>query len=479
MSRRKAGRENPGGDGGAADLSPTKRATGETASMIAARELLLIPVAQSLSSSPKKAAPRAPSQIRYRTAFHTTIGDVLRARGWKETDSDLDWDIFWADATWIRDVYDHVHLETHQRVNHFRNHYELTRKDLLVKNLKRARRLLLKHGNSDEAAKYDFSPTTFNLPAEYSLFVEEFKKNPTTSWIMKPIAKSQGKGIFLFQKLSEISDWRNRHRSFSKQQDPDNGSSSNNTLVAESYVVQQYISNPYLVGGKKFDMRVYVLVTSYSPLTIYAYRSGFARFSTSRFSMSNSDLTDHHIHLTNVAIQKSAPKYDPSNGGKWSLRNLKLYMVAKCGEARANQLFNDMQLAIIRSLIAVRKVMINDKHSFELYGYDLLFDTSLKVWLLEVNAYPSLSANTPSDYKLKCDLLDDVLHVVDVENRLSGDEVQVGGFDLIYRNGLIRNDKACAIQSYLGCHNNRVEQLAAMEKQRQATKKATLAATAR
>ena len=48
----------------------------------------------------------------------------------------------------------------------------------------------------------------FYLQTEYHMFVEEFKKNPGQIWIMKPVAKSQGKGIFLFRKLKDIVDWK-------------------------------------------------------------------------------------------------------------------------------------------------------------------------------------------------------------------------------------------------------------------------------
>ena len=60
-----------------------------------------------------------------------------------------------------------------------------------------------------------------------------------------------------------------------------------------------------------------------------------------------------------------------------------------------------------------------------MYGYDLLFDSDLKVWLLEVNASPSLTADTDSDYEMKRVLLDDMFNVVDVEGKLTGKEVQV------------------------------------------------------
>lgn len=66
--------------------------------------------------------------IRYKTCLHNTIGDVLRARGWQEVkEGEGEWDFYWCDVAWMREHFDHLYLEEHQRVCHFRNHYELTR----------------------------------------------------------------------------------------------------------------------------------------------------------------------------------------------------------------------------------------------------------------------------------------------------------------------------------------------------------------
>lgn len=72
-------------------------------------------------------------------------------------------------------------------------------------------------------------------------------------------------------------------------------------------VVQRYIENPLLIGGYKFDLRLYVCVPSYRPLAIYLYRDGITRFATEKFSLDSID--DPFRHLTNFSLNKFGPGY--------------------------------------------------------------------------------------------------------------------------------------------------------------------------
>ena len=103
-------------------------------------------------------------------------------------------------------------------------------------------------------------------------------------------------------------------------------------LGKETYVISKYIDNPLLIGGKKFDLRMYILVTSYRPLKCYwylitltfiikssfklcltknfnylnRYRLGFARFCTVKYTSSANDIDNMFVHLTNVSYQKQS-----------------------------------------------------------------------------------------------------------------------------------------------------------------------------
>lgn len=184
--------------------------------------------------------PLGRPRVRFKCGFSGPVLDVLRCRpGWQQARNEEEWDFLWCDVSWLRENFDHVYLEEHVRICHFRNHYELSRKNYLVKNLKRFRKQLEREAGKLEAARCDFFPKTFELPLEYHLFVEEFRKKPGTTWIMKPVGRSQGKGIFLFRKLKDIFDWKMDGGRTNEQKDE---------TQIETYVVQRYIENPYLIG---------------------------------------------------------------------------------------------------------------------------------------------------------------------------------------------------------------------------------------
>jgi tubulin polyglutamylase TTLL6/13 len=73
--------------------------------------------------------------------------------------------------------------------------------------------------------------------------------------IVKPDQLSQGKGIFITNSIENID-------------------------LRELSVVQEYLNEPYLIDGLKFDMRIYVLVVSCDPLRIFIHKEGLVRFAT-------------------------------------------------------------------------------------------------------------------------------------------------------------------------------------------------------
>ncbi|EPY17626.1 tubulin tyrosine ligase [Strigomonas culicis] len=178
------------------------------------------------------------------------------------------------------------------------------------------------------------------------------------------------------------------------------------------FIVSKYIDNPLLIGGRKFDLRLYTLVTSFKPLVAYLHRDGFARFCATRYTSDCFSEEALGAHLTNVALQKGDAHYNTTHGGKWSFHNVFLYIQSRYGTYVAEGLMTSIEFLIYHSLKAMENVMYNDKHSFELYGYDILIDGNIRPHLIEVNASPSLSVTTTSDRLMKEEVLSDAMRLV-------------------------------------------------------------------
>uniref|UniRef100_A0A7S1SVZ6 Tubulin--tyrosine ligase-like protein 9 n=1 Tax=Tetraselmis chuii TaxID=63592 RepID=A0A7S1SVZ6_9CHLO len=379
---------------------------------------------------------------------------VMKARGWRETEGD-DWDFFYGDVAWIHENMTYSNgngfrCSDNQKVNHYPNHVELTQKDLMAKNLKRALKQAQKEGNQADVEGYGCFPMTFTLPSDASLMIRAYKEKGGV-WIFKPVRGLQGRGIFLVNKLSQIEEWLREQQAAKEREER-----------VYTVVAQQYIANPYLVGGKKFDMRIFALCLSFSPLKVYLYREGFCRFSNARFSLTKKDLANTQMHLTNHAVQKKDDKYSPTQTDlKWPIQCLKTWLLSHHGLENANRCFGRIQQLIIASLRSVQNTIINDRHCCEMYGYDVMIDSDLRPWLIEVNSSPALSASDQTDYDLKTRLVDDFFTCVDMEGRL-GKQVypRIGGFDLIVDNNQpVANSDWQGIPSGLGLHNDRIKAL--------------------
>ncbi|XP_036590345.1 tubulin polyglutamylase TTLL5 isoform X3 [Trichosurus vulpecula] len=319
------------------------------------------------------------------------VRSILTAHGFHEVHpSSTDYNLMWT-GSHLKPFLLRT-LSEMQKVNHFPRSYELTRKDRLYKNIIR-----MQHTHGFKA--FHILPQTFLLPAEYAEFCNSYSKD-RGPWIVKPVASSRGRGVYLINSPNQIS-------------------------LEENILVSRYINNPLLIDDFKFDVRLYVLVTSYDPLVIYLYEEGLARFATVRYDQGAKNIRNQFMHLTNYSVNKKSGDYvscdDPEvedYGNKWSMSAMLRYLKQEGKDTTA--LMAHVEDLIIKTIISAElaiatacKTFVPHRSScFELYGFDVLIDSTLKPWLLEVNLSPSLACDAPLDLKIKASMISDMFTVV-------------------------------------------------------------------
>jgi tubulin polyglutamylase TTLL4 len=216
-------------------------------------------------------------------------------------------------------------LREFQKVNHIPGSFQIGRKDRLSRNINH---MMIKHGKRE----FGFVPRTFLLPQDLSLFRQVWQKNGgKEKWIIKPPASARGSGIRVVHRWSQIPKKR-------------------------SVVVQRYIARPLLIHGAKFDLRLYVLVTSFNPLKIYMYSNGLVRFASVKYNDDINYLSDRFMHLTNYSINKYSASYTDNNcadsrsGHKWTLSSLWSYLEQE--NMNVSRIWAWIKIIIIKTMIA-------------------------------------------------------------------------------------------------------------------------------
>lgn len=279
----------------------------------------------------------------------------------------------------------------YQKVNHFPGAFNLGRKDKLWTNINR-------HMQCFSCHEFDIMPKTFILPRDAKLLKDKMMCDAQlVPVILKPPASARGTGIRV------VHRWSNVPRK-------------------TPLIVQTYIENPFLIKGSKFDLRLYVYVTSFDPLIVYYYEDGLVRFASVKYSKNLSSFNNRLMHLTNYTLNKMA-EHDENlpnkseTGVKWSLKKFWSYMTDL--DVDVEKLRTRIIDLIIKTFISCSEPVnqyVEQNLSFptvchELYGLDVVLDENLKPWLLEVNISPSLQTSSEIDVQVKTALSCDTLNL--------------------------------------------------------------------
>lgn len=341
---------------------------------------------------------------------YRVVSEIAKELQWKLTNEHNLWNIYWTDS--IMGVSFCLTMHRFQKINHFPGMMEISRKDKLARNLNR----MLKVFPDD----YHFFPKTWVFPANYADALTYGMKNKNKTFIIKPAASAQGKGIYLTQNLQDVNQM-------------------------EGMICQLYLRKPLLIDGFKFDLRVYTLITSLDPLRIYIYNEGLTRFATKPYKIpARHNTTNTFMHLTNYSLNKFSETFstDKEKGSKRTFTRLN-EILSKDGYDIV-QLWKEiddivikvnkfmMSITYILLLLILKQTVISAlpvlKHNynasfprhdvipacFEILGIDIMLDLGLKPWLLEVNHSPSFSTSEWVDKEVKSALIRDTFNLLGV-----------------------------------------------------------------
>lgn len=282
------------------------------------------------------------------------VVNVLHKFGYKRVKlEDGNWDLLWAHDYPFRLMPNLKNLDTNQLVNHFPGCGFLTNKvDLCTTRL-------------------PFLPRAFRLPDQQDEFLEYASANPEALFVQK----------------------HNEHRHIKVRAPNEIIFNTNDSFV------QEFIQKPFLVDGHKFDIGVYVVITSINPLRVYIYTGDVLfRYCPVKYYPFDAENLDKYVVGDNYLPTWEVPslrKYYNSYGG--SMRTA-FEAYVRDQSMDPSKIWPQVESIIRSTILAKEQDIIGTLRSykthnfFDLLRFDLFIDENLKVYLMEANMSPNLSS---------------------------------------------------------------------------------------
>lgn len=240
--------------------------------------------------------------------------------------------------------------------------------------------------------EFSFNPPTWVLPDQYNELKAKMEKSKKT-FIVKPEDGSQGDGIFLIKGIRDLDIKMSN---------------------SKGAVVQQYVEKPLLLGGVKFDLRMYVCLVGGSdraPPQVFLCKEGLARFCTEKYEEpAQSNMHKCMGHLTNYSLNKRSNKFehagetlesvfDPtSTASKRPLTAALTQMERECPGFQRDTFYESVASLVEKSVALMAPVLAafarpstggGEMPSFQILGFDVLLGHDFAPYLLEINNSPS------------------------------------------------------------------------------------------
>ncbi|GAB0100879.1 TTLL6 [Sergentomyia squamirostris] len=282
------------------------------------------------------------------------VKEVLDRINFSWTNESNEWDLMWAhDYPFLKLPDLRTEMKSHQRINHFPGSGFITNKvDLAL-------------------TESDYIPKAFRLPQDADKFQEYAKKHPDKEFVQK----------------------HNQHRHIYLKTISDIDTSDNDTFI------QEYMSNPLLVDGKKFDIGAYVVVTSVNPLRIYVYSGDYLlRFCPEEYNPFDRTNLDKYVvgdDYTPIWQMPSLKEYHDLGFSMMDSLNAHLQSLGRDPSVIWDQIHDSIREVLLKKEKVLTDTIQRFKYKrnfFELMRFDFILDENLRIFLLEANMSPNLSS---------------------------------------------------------------------------------------